>query len=366
MARELLHDVGVHAHRHACLEAGDGGLLQHLLRHVEEAVGGTAHHGLLEQDVPSRLPGTRGAWHADQLHVVIGVKGNIALGKLARSDAGVAEQHAGVLLGILGVLVASLLWGVLGQDWRELSNIDLGLLANLDLKVEGRGRLAQADGEHAVDVGHAGVLLCRKLLGAGAGTVSSTNVCGGATQQAIELGVHLGGAFGAGGLGHHVLRDKAPLGDKVHGLEVVAAVAHAPLEHMVELAVVVGPVDQRNHVVEHGVGLLELVVEHAKCLRELEGIDVEQIHRGRTSHVEGREHPAAPALTLVRDLTGALDRDPVGVVVGAHTRVVARGGHHVHGGHGVSCNSVGTLGPKGRPLLACPTRINASHVVPSR
>ena len=266
VARELLHNVGVHAHGHARLEAGDGGLLQHLLRHVEEAVGGAAHHGLLEQDVPRRLPGARGTRHADQLHIVIGVEGNIALGELARGDAGVAEQHAGVLLGFLGVCVVCLLGSVLGEDRRELCSVNLGFLANLDLKVEGRGRLAQAHGEHTVDVSHAGVLLGRELLGAGARAVGTANVCGGAAQQTVELGVHLGGALGAGRLGHHVLGDKAPLGDEVHGLEVVAAVAHAPLEHVVELSVVVRAVDQRNHVVEHGVGLLELVVEHAKRL----------------------------------------------------------------------------------------------------
>lgn len=128
--------------------------------------------------------GARGTRHADQLHIVIGVEGNIALGELARGDAKVAEQHA-VSSRPPGVCLPSrsVSGRMIGVSFAAST---LAFLPTLTSR-SGRGR-SPRHRRRAVDVGHVGVLLGSKLVGAGARAMSTANVRGGAAQQSVRAG----------------------------------------------------------------------------------------------------------------------------------------------------------------------------------
>ena len=243
-------------------------------------------------------------------------------------------------------------------DLRNLGLLSLAGRADLDLEVEVLWRLAQADGKHAVDLVEHLVLLGTEQILVDAICCCLAEYSCIAVEQALELGIHLGRALGAGGLGHCVLGDEAIFLDEVHGEGPVPAIAHAIVQDVADLAGVEGKVPRRDDALEHRICLLELVVEHAIGLGELERVDIEVLHRGMAGNVHGREHPAAAALALVRDLGRLRHGDAVRVMVGAHGRCIAGCLHHVRGGHRIACNAVCTALCEVGCFLCGPVRVN--------
>ena len=274
----------------------------------------------------------------DELDVVGRVKAYVALLELARRDAAFAKDAERLLV----VAVAR------GEGRLAERIVHLGLGAHGELEVKRGGRLAQAGAEHTVHVGEHGLAGggdARLVLARGD---EAAKLHGVSPQHAAERGVHLRGVLGARGLGHGGLGHDAPLGHEVGREGELAAIllGRAPLEQVLDGAVVPGEVGRGDHVVEKGVGLLELVVEHAEGLRELEVLDVEVLHGVGAQHVERGVHPATAGVALVGDSLGALEAHTERVRVGAHGHRVASRLVDAHRRGGVAGHGVGAVRPE--------------------
>ena len=352
MAGEVLHDIAGHSQGSAVLEAGYGSLVEQLGLDVQEARPHAGDEGVRPEQPIDPAVGEALAGNGDEADVGRGVCRHVALDELERRETKVAQNLRGLLVFVLracgGIaprapaLPLSLrLW--CGLDGKELLRVCLAILANLELEVEAGGWLTQADAEDLVNVGQKLLLPGTQVVRAHAALCLTAQDSCGPAQRTVQLAIHLCGVLGAGGLAHRVLGDKPPLPNDVHGKGVVAPIVQTVLEQVLDLPGVGGQIGGVDDALERGVGLLELVVEHAKGLGKLERVHIEEAHGLLTQHVEGREHPAATALALICDLTRLGDGDAVGIGVTAHARDIARGCHDIHGGHGVACDAIGAL-----------------------
>ena len=120
-------------------------------------------------------------------------------------------------------------------------------------------------------------------------------------ELALEDLSHLGSVVGVEALGHYLSRDEAVLRDDVLYAGELAAVGERILEEPFDEFVVHRLGGVVDSCLEEEVALLELVVEEAVGLRELEVAEVE-LSDGASAHdVESGEEPAATAVLLVGD-----------------------------------------------------------------
>ena len=334
---ELLPHIARHVAAATGLERRHGSALEHLDRHVEHAHARSAHDGIHPANAHDALEGTRVARYRDEIDVVVGMEAHIALLEFLRGDVLLTQDaHR---LGILALhgLGSAFLDG-------ELVPVDLGMLAHDALKVKRRRRLTEAGAQHMVHVGHhvcaAGIELLGRL------TVLSRAAKNRriAMQQAEQVLIHLLGIFCARGLGHHALGNQAPLLDEVGSVSPFAAVGSRPVKQQGDRAVIKGTIYGGDDVHQERIGLLELVVEHVVCLRELEIIDIERAADLRAQRIQGGEQPAATALALVRHGLGRFHSDTVRIGIRAHGDRVAGCRHHVDRRHRIARDAV-------RPVL---------------
>ena len=112
------------------------------------------------------------------------------------------------------------------------------------------------------------------------------------------------------------------------------------MEEPVVEFVVHGLLSAIDDSLEEKVGLLQLVVEEAIGLRELEGAEVVLLNHAGAQHVEASEKPAAARGFLVGDTLGG---DRVGEILVVGGRIVGIGGQGVDGRacQGVAQGAVG-------------------------
>ncbi len=178
-------------------------------------------------------------------------------------------------------------------------------------------------------------------------------VCGTRLSALAQLGgipnqdvaqdlVHVLGVVRARGLGHRVLGDDAPLLEDARAEHELAAIRSCMEREVVDQAIVSRPISGLDDALEERVGLLELLVERGICLRKLEVIHVEDLKGAGAKHVQRGEHPAAARLVLMGHGLSGLERDAVGVLVGADGALVARCSGDAHRRHGVTGDPIGT------------------------
>ena len=275
------------------------------------------------------LVGTGLTREVNELDVLREVKLHVALDKLDRGNAGVAQD-------------ASRLAAVGADDLLDLGSVDVGTLAHLNREIEDRRRLAQAAAKDLVELGQHLLLLGTKLLERGTLRSHLSQDRGVLAKEGREQGIHLRSVLVAGGVRHEGLGDGAPLLHDVAAEDELAAVIDRSEHELGDLAVIPRLIRGVNHVLEAGVATLELVIELHVILGELKVIDVEVGKDLGTQDVERREHPAAARVALASHGLGGLERHAEGVLVVACLPAIDAGLDHAERGDGVARHAVGT------------------------
>ena len=338
VARELLRHVTCHIAGMARFKRSRRSALEDLGRHIQHAHNGSAYHGIHPTHAHHALEGARCARTGNKIDVVIGIKAHITALELLGSDAFLAQDADGLCIcGTRRLVRRSRAF--LNADF---GRVDICMLAHRKLKIEGQRGLAQADAKHAVHIlHHLATTLLQFLIRLALLNRSAQNR-GIATQQAIEIAIHLRGILGARGLGHDLLGHHAPLLNEVGSKAPLPSIGRGVFQQQGYGAVVKGKMGRGDDISQKGVGLLELVVEHAICLRELEVVHIEQAANLHALRIERREHPTTAGLTLVGHGLRRFDGNAVGIRIRTHGNRVAGCRHHIHRGNGVACNAIAT------------------------
>ena len=293
---ELAH-VAREVHHRGVLDRGDGHGLDFLHRQV---------------DVRPLRAVVRVSVHVDGVGLVVGT------GRV------VHHHHEGVLQVLAHILFVE---GE-GRVLLRAHGLALGVLHRPGELLHG---FAEAGGEDAVDRGEHFRLAFLQGGGLLAGSHGLAQREAVFAELELQDGSHARGVVRVEALGHHLGGHEAVFAHHVDDAAEGAAVRERVLEQPLHELVVHGLRGVVDHGLKEKVGLLQLVVEEAVALRELEFAEVVVLNHLRAHHVEAREEPAAARALLVGDaLRGYLVRE-VGV---GRVGVVGVRGELVDGGAG--------------------------------
>ena len=347
-------------------ELVEGGLLEHVQRHVDELhVAGLGH---VRGEADAVAPVERAVLDRDigQRHEVVDVHRHVLLVELQRGDADLADLRALVLAGLrlaglvlVAIIAALAVLGVgLGAGLvralarvAALAVLGLVLVAGLAVLVALAGlavafvglvvivvlgareevellrRLAQRHGADAVHGAHVPVLQRAQLVLGRPRGMATAQLRRELAQLGVEVLLEIVGIAGVLGLRVGALGRQAVLvHQRGEHLPPAAVVGRAVVDDL-EDARVGRLVERGQHVLQIGVRLLHRVPEEEVGLGEFEVLEVPAVHQLVAQGVQGSEHPAAAGALLIGDrplleLDGEIARQR------AHAAVVGGGLEH--------------------------------------
>ena len=314
----------------------EGGLLEHVQRHVDELhVAGLGHvRGEADAVAPvERAVLDRGI---GQRHEVVDVHRHVLLVELQRGDADLADLRALVLAGLrlaglvlVAIIAALAVLGLVLVAGLAVAFVGLVVIVVLGAReeVELLRRLAQRHGADAVHGAHVPVLQRAQLVLGRPRGMAAAQLRRELAQLGVEVLLEIVGIAGVlrlrvGALGHQAVL----VHQRGEHLPPAAVVGRAIVDDL-EDARIGRLVERGQHVLQIGVRLLHRVPEEEVGLGEFEVLEVPAVHQLVAQGVQGSEHPAAAGALLIGDrplleLDGEIARQR------AHAAVVGGGLEH--------------------------------------
>ena len=294
----------------ACGQLVDGGLAEHVERHVDEVHRSGLRHVAHERQLIAAVIRGRGERGVRQAHEIIQILAHVLRVELLRRDAVFDDLPARVDAGLRAGL------GRLG--------VILALVLDAQQQIEARRWLAHCDSADTVHDRHLPGLERAQLLNRLAGLMGVAQFGGEFAQLRVQVLLERRGIAGVRRLRVGLLRHQTVLLDQRDEHLPPAAIVSRAFVDRLEDAAVRGLVERLEHVLKVEVRLLQLVVEEQIAFGELEIVEVPLVHQLVAQRVQRCEHPAAAGMLLRGDRPLLeFDRERAGEL--AHAAIRGRG-----------------------------------------
>ena len=294
-AQRELHAVAGEPDRVPCRDLVDGGLPEHVERHVHEFHVAGLGHVRGEADAVALVERTARHRHVAQRDQIVHVDRHVFAVELHRRDAEVADLLAFVLAALRGVI------GFLRVLRVALLIVLLRVVVHAGEEIETFRRLAERDRADAVHGRHVVVLDRTQLFHRRALGMTVAQVGGEFTQLGVQVLLERVGILGVRGLRVCGFRHQAVLVHQRGEHLPPAAVIGRTIVDLLEDTAVGRLVDGGQHVLQIRVRLLQCIPEEQVGFGEFEIVEVPAVHHLVAQRVERGEHPATAGAALVRD-----------------------------------------------------------------